>query len=210
MPNYSRSRIARLSVFTLAVIVELTMAAFGQDTTSIYSRLAPPSPSSGNESQIGIGYDGLYTLKGRIFFDVDASAVREPKAYVGDGWSVRSQVEAGFRAKSGFMIGGGITTARHSNSQYTKSQYQPIVTAHYRPFLPLDVYLSYLFSGSGNDNDVQGYRIGYRGTFQTSNNPHWGAFVQVEYTRFKFTTSFRERITSNVTTLGFGVSRIHR
>lgn len=189
------------AVFLLAVLA-LTCPA--QDVYSIYSRLAPASPSSGNGAQAGIGFDAVVQPGKHFMFDVDVSAVREAKSYVGDGWSIRAQGEGLIGAKW-FWFGGGLTAARHSNSQYTKSQYQPIASVHYRPSPLIDVYGSYLFPASGNENEVTGYRVGYRGAFARPGN--WGAFVQVEYTRFGFTTAFNERLRANSFVTGIGISR---
>ena len=186
----------------LVAVLSLTCSA--QDIYSVYSRLALPSPSSGNGGQLGIGFDGVVQPSKHFMFDVDASVVREPKSYVGDGWSIRAQGE-GLIGVRWFWFGGGLTAARHSNSQYTKNQYQPITSVHERPNPLVDVYGSYLFPASGNDNNVKGYRVGYRGSFAQLGK--WGAFVQVEYTRFGFTTAFNERLGANSFVTGIGISR---
>lgn len=192
----------QLKAILVAAFLSLTCSA--QDVYSVYSRLAPASPSSGNGAQVGIGFDAVVQPGKHFMFDVDVSAVREAKAYVGDGWSIRAQGE-GLIGARWFWFGGGLATARHSNSQYTKSQYQPIVSVHYRPNPLVDVYGSYLFPASGNDNNVKGYRVGYRGAFAQPGK--WGAFVQVEYTRFGFTTAFNERLKAGSFVTGIGISR---
>lgn len=183
------------------------MVAAGQDVYSVYSRLAPASPTSGNDAQIGIGSD-VVAQKGRILFDVDASFVREPKGYVGDGWTVRSQAEANVRILPAIWVGGGWSASHHWNSSYAKSQYQPMVTVHFRPSMSADFYITALPTATGNDNDVRGYRVGYRGTLPTSVNKRWGLFTQVEYTSFKFRDSYLINRNATSVTVGIGMSRI--
>ena len=185
----------------------LATTCSAQDVFSVYARLAPPSPSSGNGGQAGIGFDGIVQVNKHALLDLDASVVKEPKSYVGNGWSVRAQAE-GLIGGSGVFVGGGITSARHSNSQYVKSQYQPLLSTHYRPRPFLDLYGSYLFPASGNDNNVQGWRGGYRGTFQSVPKSKYGMFVQVEFTQFRFTTAFGDRRKASGLMLGIGLSRI--
>lgn len=185
----------------------LTVTCSAQDAFSVYSRLAPPSPSSGNGSQAGIGVDGVIRAGRYVMLDVDASVVKEPKTYVGNGWTVRAQAEALVGA-GGVFVGGGVTTARHSNSQYTKNQYQPMISVHYRPNLLLDLYGTYLLPATGNENDVRGWRVGYRGVFQSSPKSRFGLFTQVEFTQFGFTTAFGDRRTASGIVAGIGLSRI--
>lgn len=194
-----------LKLFLLSTF--LTGTAFSQDVFSVYSRLAPPSPSSGNGSQAGIGVDGVIRAGRYVMLDVDASVVKEPKTYVGNGWTVRAQAEA-LAGAGGVFVGGGVTTARHSNSQYTKNQYQPMMSVHYRPNLLLDLYGSYLFPATGNENDVRGWRVGYRGVFRGSPKSRFGLFTQVEFTQFGFTTAFGDRRTASGIVAGIGLSRI--
>ena len=198
----------KLATITFLIVTACPAMSAGQSITSIYARIAPPSPSSGNSAQIGAGVDGVYPLGGGIYADIDLSAVQETKTYVGNGWSLRGQSEALYRVNRAFLIGGGITAARHTNSQYTKYQYQPIATGHYRRSAATDVYASYLFKASGNDNQLHGYRVGYRGTYAATNSLRTGLFFQVEYTHFRFLTAFREQRTSGVVVLGVGISRI--
>jgi hypothetical protein len=138
--------------------------------------------------------------------DVDTSIVREPKTYVGNGWTWRGQAE-GLVGTGPFWFGGGILTGRHSNTQYLKWQYQPIISAHYRPRPEADVYITYLLRAGGNTNGVNGYRVGYRGVFPTS--PKVGIFIQSEFTRFRFTDSWGNPYAANVWVSGFGISRIN-
>ena len=193
----------QLKALLLCVILSSVCSA--QDTFSIYSRLAPPSPSSGNGGQAGIGVDGVWMPVKNVMLDVDTSVVREAKTYVGNGWTWRGQAE-GLIGHKAFWFGGGMSAGRHANSQYVKHQYQPMLSAHYRPRLEVDVYGTYLLRASGNENGVQGYRLGYRGVFPTSRR--LGIFIQSEYTRFKFKTAFLEERSGNVWTVGFGFSRI--
>lgn len=185
----------------------LTGTAFSQDVFSIYSRLAPPSPTSGNGAQVGIGVDTVIHTGQYVMLDVDASLVREPKSYVGNGWTVRGQAE-GLVRLGDWYVGGGMTSGRHMNSSYTKSQYQPLVTVHYRPHLLLDMYGTYLPKASGNDNGVNGWRAGYRGVLRAAPASRYGMFVQVEYTQYKFQTAFGERRTTTGIATGIGLSRI--
>lgn len=195
----------QLKVLLLWAALAVTCSA--QDVFSVYSRLAPPSPSSGNGSQAGIGVDGVIQAGKYVMLDVDASVVKEPKTYIGNGWTVRAQAEALVGA-GGVFVGGGVTTARHSNSQYTKNQYQPMMSVHYRPNLLLDLYGSYLFPATGNENDVRGWRVGYRGVFRGSPKSRFGLFTQVEFTQFGFTTAFGDRRTASGIVAGIGLSRI--
>jgi hypothetical protein len=194
-----------LKLFLLSTF--LTGTAFSQDVFSVYSRLAPPSPSSGNGGQAGIGFDGVVQVNKHALLDLDASIVKEPKSYVGNGWSVRAQAE-GLIGGSGVFVGGGITSARHSNSQYVKSQYQPLLSAHYRPRSFLDLYGSYLLPAMGNENDVQGWRVGYRGTFQSVPKSKYGLFIQAEFTQFRFLTAFNDQRKASGLMLGLGISRV--
>lgn len=185
----------------------LTSTALGQDVFSIYSRLAPPSPSSGNGGQVGLGIDGVIHAGQYVMFDVDASVVKEAKSYVGNGWTMRGQGEALVGAGD-WWVGGGLTSGRHSNSQYIKHQYQPIASIHYRPHLLLDMYGTYLFPAGGNDNHLSGWRAGYRGVLRAAPKSNYGMFVQVEFTQYKFTTAFGERRAASFVTTGLGLSRI--
>lgn len=185
----------------------LTGTSLGQDVFSVYSRLAPPSPTSGNGGQAGIGVDTVIHAGQYLMFDVDASVVREPKSYVGNGWTMRGQAE-GLVKVGDFYVGGGLTAGRHQNSQYTKNQYQPIVSVHYRPHLLLDAYGSYLFPASGNENGIAGWRAGYRGVLRAAPKAHYGMFFQVEFTQYRFTTAFGDRRTASGITTGLGLSRI--
>lgn len=199
-------RIIRILAFAAYMFV-CSMIATGQDVYSVYSRLAPASPTSGNDAQIGIGGD-IVIQKGRVFFDVDASFVREPKGYVGDGWTVRSQAEANVRVLPAIWIGGGWSASRHWNSSYAKSQYQPMITAHFRPSMSADFYLTALPPATGNDNDIRGYRLGYRGTLPISADKKWGMFTQVEYTSFTFRDFYQVKHGASSMTIGIGLSRI--
>lgn len=194
-----------LKLFLLSTF--LTGTAFSQDVFSVYSRLAPPSPSSGNGGQAGIGFDGVIRAGKYVMLDVDASVVKEPKTYVGNGWTVRAQAEALVGA-GGVFVGGGVTTARHSNSQYTKNQYQPMMSVHFRPNLLFDLYGSYLLPAMGNENDVQGWRVGYRGTFQSVPKSKYGLFIQAEFTQFRFLTAFNDQRKASGLMLGLGISRV--
>ena len=194
----------QLRVIVLVAFLSWPCAA--QDVISVYSRLAPAAPSGGNGSQAGIGVDGVVTPAKYLMFDVDTSVVREAKTYIGNGWTWRGQAE-GLVGTAPLWFGGGILAARHSNTQYTKWQYQPIVSAHYRPRPEVDAYITYLLRASGNTNGVYGYRVGYRGVFPTS--PKVGIFIQGEFTRFRFTDSWGNPYASNVWVSGFGISRIN-
>lgn len=194
----------QLKIFVLAAF--LSWPCVAQDTLSVYARLAPAAPSSGNGYQIGVGVDGVVHPTSYLMFDVDTSVVKESKSYVGNGWTWRGQAETLVGAKS-FWFGGGILGSRHSNSQYTKWQYQPIASVHYRPRMEMDLYASYLFRAYGNDNQVQGYRLGYRGIVPVSGR--LGLFAQGEYTRFRFLDSFGQKHASGGWVSSIGVSRIN-
>ena len=200
----------KLITITFLIITACPAISAGQSISSLYFRIAPPSTTSGNGGQIGAGVDGIYPLTGKIYADVDLSIVGEVKSYVGDGWTLRGQSEALYQVNRAFLIGGGVTGARHTNSQYTKYQYQPIISSHYRRSPAIDLYVSYLMKASGNDNELQGYRVGYRGTYAQSNNKRTGLFFQVEYTNFRFLTAFRDQRSSSVIVLGIGLSHIGR
>lgn len=191
----------------LLVCFLLSGSGSAQDVYSLYSRLAPSSAANGNGAQLGIGFDSTNQATSHLMFDVDMSLVREPKSYVGDGWTIRAQGE-GLIGIGDWWIGGGLVSGRHSNSQYIKYQYQPLGSIHFRPNLKADVYASLLFPGSGNGNAVRGYRFGYRGILRGEKSSRYGLFVQVEYTRFGFRTEFGERRTAGVWTTGLGLSRI--
>lgn len=191
----------------LLLCLLLSVPCSAQDVYSLYSRLAPPSPANGNGAQVGIGFDFTSQPAQHLMFDVDLSVVREPKNYVGDGWTLRAQGEGLFGAGA-WWFGGGLISGRHSNSQYTKHQYQPVASIHFRPHLAGDIYAGYLFPGSGNGNAVSGYRFGYRGILRHERVSRYGFFVQVEYTRFGFRTEDGARRTGGVLTTGLGLSRI--
>lgn len=195
----------QLRIYVLLAILSGPCAA--QDVFSIYSRLAPPSPSSGNGGQVGLGVDGVVHTGQHLMFDVDVSAVKEAKSYVGDGWTIRGQAEV-LAGAGAWWIGGGMTSGYHSNSQYSKGQYQPIVSVHYRPHLLLDLYGTYLFPASGNGNQVKGWRAGYRGVLRAAPGARYGMFVQVEYTQYSFLTAFGDKRAANTITTGLGISRI--
>lgn len=200
-------RILRILAIT-AYMFGCSMAATGQDVFSIYSRMSPPSPASGNGAQVGIGFDGVMGIGSSIFFDVDASAVREPKGYVGDGWTLRSQAEVNVRILPAIWIGGGWSASRHSNSSYAKAQYQPLISAHYRPSPVADIYVTGLLPANGNQNQVRGYRIGYRGSLLMSVHKRWGMFSQVEYNDFWFQDAFLLNHRAQSVTVGLGLSYI--
>jgi len=120
-------------ITTAALLVTiLTVSTQAQSVYSAYWRVAPSSASSGNGVQLGGGGDILYD-SGSLLLDVDVSYVREAKLYVGDGSSFRSQGEALVRIGKGVYAGGGMAAGVHVNSQYTKAQYQPLASVHYRP-----------------------------------------------------------------------------
>lgn len=185
-------------------IVLLTATANAQSVYSGYFRVAPSSPSSGNGVQVGGGVDIVYD-SGSWLLDVDASYVREAKLYVGDGQSLRTQGEALVRFGKGIYAGGGIAAGRHTNSDYAKNQFLPMVSFHYRPSMMYDAYFTYLFPAEGNVDKVIGYRGGYRATIPTSRR--WGLFSQIEYTHFAF-TSAGMRYNSGSVMFGVGVSNI--
>jgi len=195
----------QLKVLVLCLL--LTGTALSQDVFSIYSRLAPPSPTSGNGAQVGIGVDTVIHTGRYVMFDVDASVVREPKSYVGNGWTIRGQAEALVNLGN-WSIGGGMTAGRHMNSSYVKNQYQPLVTVHYRPHLLLDMYGTYLPKAAGNDNGVQGWRAGYRGVLRAAPTSPYGMFVQVEFTQYRFQTAFGDKRSATGIVTGLGLSRI--
>jgi hypothetical protein len=195
----------RIAAAALLVAI-LTISTQAQSVYSAYWRVAPSSASSGNGVQIGAGGDILYD-SGSLLLDVDVSYVKEAKLYVGDGASFRSQGEALVRLGKGVYAGGGMAGGVHVNSQYTKAQYQPLASVHYRPSMMLDLYGTMLFPAFGNSDRVVGYRGGYRSTIPTSKDKRWGLFAQIEYTHFAFTSGGR-RYQSGSAMFGVGISRI--
>ena len=189
---------------SLLLALVLTTTAQAQSIYSAYFRVAPSAPSSGNGVQIGGGADILYN-GGSWLFDADASYVREAKLYVGDGASLRTQAEVLARLGKGIYAGGGLAAGRHTNSDYTKNQFSPMASIHYRPAMTTDLYFTYLLPAFGNQDRVVGYRGGYRATIPTTKR--WGLFSQIEYTHFAF-TSGGNRYTSGSAMFGVGLSRI--
>ena len=167
----------RITAAALLVAI-LTATAQAQSVYSAYWRVAPSSLSSGNGVQLGGGADLLYD-SGSLLLDVDASYVREPKLYVGDGASFRSQGEALVRIRKGVYAGGGMSAGYHRNSQYSKAQFIPMASIHYGPSMLFDVYATILFPSLGNSDNVTGYRGGYRSTIPTSKDQRWGLFARV-------------------------------
>lgn len=198
---------ARLITAALLVAI-ISATAQAQSVYSAYWRVAPSSPSSGNGVQIGSGADILYD-SGSLLLDVDVSYVKEAKLYVGDGSSFRSQGEAIVRIARGVYAGGGMAAGVHVNSQYTKAQYQPLASVHYRPSMLFDIYGTVLFPAFGNADRVVGYRGGYRSTIPMSRDKRWGLFTQIEYTHFSF-TSGGQRYQSGSAMFGVGISRINK
>ena len=180
-------------------------SALGQSYYSPYFRFATPSKSSGNDPQIGVGLDVNQKITNNIRLDADISAVYEPKSYVGDGYSYRSQAEIGYNIFNNVYTFLGASGAVHKNSSYTKKQYQPIASIHYIPANYLDLYFTRLFTANGNDNKLSGMRLGYRGYLkETSSNK--SMFLQVEVTRISFTDYFAIRHNALYTTFGIGIS----
>lgn len=204
----------KFSLILSIALLTLAVPALGQGTAAFYLRVAPASPSSGNGSQFGVGFDMYSPLdRGERFaLDVDASIVREAKLYVGDGWTLRGQAEGLVRVAGPLLVGGGISLGRHSNSQYVKGQWQPMLSVHYRPSMAMDFYGSYLFSGRGqnNENNLTSIRGGYRGVFPLAQGSKWGAFMQGEYSRFWFDQPGQGRLSSQSLTWGVGVARIYK
>jgi len=190
----------------LLLALLLSTVAQAQSTYSAYFRVAPSAPSSGNGVQIGGGADILYN-GGSWLFDADASYVREPKLYIGDGASLRTQAEVLARLGKGIYAGGGLAAGRHVNSDYSKNQLSPMASLHYRPAMTADLYFTYLLPAFGNQDRVVGYRGGYRATIPTPGN--WGLFSQIEYTQFAF-TSGGGRYNSGSAMFGVGISRIQK
>jgi len=191
----------------VTITLFITGTAFSQDVFSIYSRLGPPSPTSGNGAQVGIGVDTVIHTGQYVMLDIDASLVREPKSYVGNGWTVRGQAE-GLVRLGDWYVGGGMTSGRHMNSAYSKNQFQPLISLHYRPHLLLDMYGVYLPRAFGNDNGVQGWRAGYRGVLRAAPTSPYGMFVQVEFTQYRFQTAFGDKRSATGIVTGIGLSRI--
>jgi hypothetical protein len=196
---------ARITAAALLVAI-LSISTQAQSVYSAYWRMAPASPGSGNGVQIGGGADILYD-SGSLLLDVDASYVREAKLYVGDGSTFRSQGEALLRIGKGIYAGGGMAAGVHRNSQYTKAQYQPMASVHYRPSMSVDLYGTVLFRAFGNPDNVVGYRGGYRATIPASQDKRWGIFTQIEYTHFAFTSGNR-RYQAGSAMIALGLSRI--
>jgi hypothetical protein len=197
----------QITIAALLVTI-LSISAQAQSVYSAYWRVAPSSASSGNGVQLGGGADILYD-SGSLLLDIDVSYVKEAKLYVGDGSSFRSQGEALVRLGKGVYAGGGMAAGVHHNSQYTKAQYQPLASVHYRPSMMVDIYGTVLFPAFGNPDRVVGYRGGYRSTIPTSKDKRWGLFAQIEYTHFAF-TSGGQRYQSGSAMFGVGISRIGR
>jgi hypothetical protein len=198
---------ARITAAALLVAI-LTISTQAQSVYSAYWRVAPSSASSGNGVQLGGGADILYD-SGSLLLDIDVSYVKQAKLYVGDGSTFRSQGEALVRLGKGVYAGGGMAAGVHVNSQYTKAQYQPLASVHYRPSMMFDVYGTVLFPAFGNPDRVVGYRGGYRSTIPTSKDKRWGLFAQIEYTHFAFTSGGR-RYQSGSAMFGVGISRIEK
>lgn len=196
---------------TVALAALLSTTGAGQDHASVYFRLAPASPSSGNGMQTGVGFDIYSSLGNRFALDADVSVVREAKLYVQDGWTFRSQGELLFRVSGPFLIGGGGSFGRHSNSQYVKGQFQPMASVHFRPNMNVDLYATYLFRGTGqnNENNLTSIRGGYRGVFPVAPGSRLGVFMQAEYSRFWFDQPGQGRLASQSITWGVGMSRIY-
>lgn len=199
---------------TILVLLLLAAPVAAQSTASVYLRMAPASPSSGNGMQFGVGFDNYSELHDRFAIDVDVSVVKEAKLYVQDGWTFRAQGEGLVRVAGPFLVGGGLSFGRHSNSQYVKGQFQPMISAHYRPNMMVDLYGSYLFPGSGqnNTNHLTSIRAGYRGVWKLAPDSKWGAFMQGEYSRFWFDQPINgqvQRLASQSFVWGVGVARIY-
>lgn len=188
------------------LVAILTITTQAQSVYSAYWRMSPGSAASGNGVQNGGGVDVVYD-SGSLLLDFDVSYVQEAKLYVGDGSSFRSQGEALLRVGKGVYIGGGMSAGVHRNSQYTKPQYQPMASFHYRPSLMMDIYGTVLFPAYGNDDGVRGYRGGYRTTIPATADKRWGIFAQIEYTHFAFTSGNR-RYQAGSATFALGLSRI--
>lgn len=206
-------RLGKFSLLSVALAALLSTTGAGQSTASVYFRIAPASPSSGNGMQTGVGFDLYSPLdRGERFaLDVDASIVREAKLYIGNGWTMRGQAEGLVRISGPLLVGGGISIGRHSNSNYTKTQYQPMLSFHYRPSMAMDFYGTYLFRGFGlnNENNLTSIRGGYRGVFPVSPGSKLGVFMQGEYSRFWFDQPGQGRLSSQSITWGVGLSRIY-
>ena len=195
---------------TIILLLLLAAPAAAQSTAAVYLRTGPPSPSSGNGAQFGVGFDTYSQLHDRFALDVDVSVVKETKLYVGDGWTLRGQAEGLVRVAGPFLVGGGGSFGRHSNSQYVKGQFQPMASVHYRPNMNVDLYATYLFRGSGqnNENNLTSIRGGYRGVWALAEGSKWGAFMQGEFSRFWFDQPGQGRLASQSFTWGVGVARI--
>lgn len=193
------------------LLILLAIPAFGQDTLSVAARIAPASESSGNGGQWGVLVDAYKSLGNRLAVDAEASVVKETKLYVGDGWTFRSQGELLVRVAGPFMVGGGGSYGRHSNSQYVKGQFQPMASVHFRPNMSVDLYGTYLFRGSGqnNENNLTSIRGGYRGVWALAEGSKWGAFMQGEYSKFWFDQPGQGRLSSQSFTWGVGIARIY-
>lgn len=199
---------------TSLLLLLLAAPAAAQSTAAVYLRTGPPSPSSGNGAQFGVGFDTYSQLHDRFAIDVDVSVVKETKLYVGDGWTLRGQAEGLVRVAGPILVGGGISLGRHSNSEYVKGQWQPMVSVHYRPSMMLDFYGSYLFSGKGqnNENRLTSIRAGYRGVWRLAPQSKWGAFMQGEFSKFWFDQPINgqvQRLSSQGFFWGVGVARIY-
>lgn len=188
----------------LIVVFLFSSTAFSQTYYSPYFRVAPASRNSGNSAQLGAGVDVNSTIDGRVIVDADISLVYEPKSYVGNGFSFRSQAELGYKFTDKWFLAGGGSVARHTNSQYTKYQYQPMISAHFNPNKALDLYGTALLPAYGNDNDVKGARIGYRSYLEQPNR-NSSLFVQVEFTRFSFKDYYRNTHYANSIVFGVGI-----
>lgn len=192
-------------IYFLVLLLSLTVVTSAQSYYSPYFRFATPSRSSGNNAQIGVGADLNINFGENLKLDSDISAVYEPKSYVGNGYSFRVQSEIGLKTISDVWVFGGVSSAVHTNTDYTKKQYQPLLSVHYIPKKEVDVYYTKLFTAYGNDNKVTGNRIGYR-SYISDNDSANPLFFQVEVTRIAFLDAFLKRHTATYTTFGVGIS----
>lgn len=186
-------------------LVALNSIILAQNYYSPYVRTATPARSSGNSAQIGAGVDVNQNIGNSLKLDVDFSAVYEAKTYVGDGFSYRAQAEFGPEVLDNIWILAGGSASLHTNSQYNKVQYQPIISAHYTPSSVLDIYYTALLPAYGNNNDVKGHRAGYRGYLYGSGGKY-PVFFQAEFNTITFKDAFLNLHRSSYITFGVGLA----
>lgn len=190
---------------SLPLVLLFSTTIIAQSYYSPYARTATPANSSGNSAQIGVGMDINQRVGDKLRLDIDFSAVYEAKTYVGDGFSYRSQGEFGAEVLDNIWVLAGGSASLHTNSQYKKVQYQPMISVHYIPSSVLDIYYTALLPAYGNNNDVKGHRVGYRG-YLSGSGGKYPVFFQTEFNTITFKDAFLNLHRSNYVTFGVGIA----